>query len=526
MMLTMKHVIGLTALLAVAFCTRVTPAQNLPPTILQQFDFGGSANDVPYALSVLPDGGMVIGGESSSTNGTHASAAYGAKDFWLVRLDASGGLVWERSYGGVGDDRLYALALARSNRVILAGSSSSPPSGNKASLNYGVEDFWVILVDANGQIVWERSFGGAGKDFATCVAETEDGGFVVGGYSQSPVSGNKTAPLRGSGDFWLVRLDASGNKLWDQSYGGAGDDCAFSLVLVPGGSMVLAGNSDSVPGGNKTSPNYGYYDLWVLGLDSAGNILWDQDYGGDSDDGYYSVSLARTADGNLYLGTESLSGATGNKTSAGFGMQDYWVLKLDSGGNRLWETNCGGMDSDYLTSLRATTDGGCLAGGGSNSRVSGNKTAPSQGSTDFWLVKLDAAGQRQWEKVVGGPGADAYLSLSLDVTTNGVLVCCGDSLSEIGGDKTVPSFGLADFWVVTLGTSGPAGPTLEIAWQAGVATVVLRGQAGSTYVTEASADLGAWTPVSTNQLTGTSAVISDPGQAGSPSRYYRARLVQ
>lgn len=526
MMLAMKHVIGLAALLAVVFSIHDAGAQTNPPAILQQFDFGGSANDVPYALSVLPDGGTIIGGESSSTNGTHASPAYGAKDFWLLRLNASGGVAWERSFGGVGDDRLYALALARSNRVILAGSSSSPPSGNKVSLNYGVEDFWVILVDANGQAIWERSFGGAGKDFATCVAETEDGGFVVGGYSASPAGGNKIAPLRGAGDFWLVRLDANGNKLWDQSYGGAGEDCAYSLLVVPGGSMVLAGYSDSSPGGNKRSPNYGYYDVWVVGLDAGGDIMWDKDFGGDSDEGYFNVSVARTAEGSLYVGAESYSGATGNKTSPGFGLEDYWILKLDSVGNKFWETNCGGFDSDYLASLVATPDGGCVAAGGSNSRVSGNKTVAGQGSTDFWLVKLDASGQRQWEKVVGGTDTDALVGLSLDVTTNGTLVCCGDSSSGIGGDKTVPSFGLADFWLVTLGTSRPSAPTLEIAWQSGVATVVVNGQAGMTYVTEASADLGRWTPVATNQLTGTSAVISDPGQAGKSSRYYRARVLQ
>ena len=523
----MNHIIRLVTALTVLLLIHAA-AQTYRPVISSQWAYGGSANDVPYRLEVLPDGGKVVGGESSSSDGAHTSPAYGGRDFWVVRLDASGAVLWNRGFGGAGDDRLYALALAGSNRIILAGSSSSPAStGNKTSPNYGLEDFWVILVDEDGQQVWQRSFGGAGTDFATCVAQTADGGFVVAGYSQSPAGQNKDAPLRGQGDFWLVRLDADGNQLWDRSYGGGGDDGAFSLLVLPDGALVLAGNSDSQPGdlgSNKTSAAYGFYDLWVLGLDISGSILWEKSYGGDSDDGYYNVSLARSLSGDLFLAADSFSGATGNKTSPGFGTDDFWILRLNTSGNRLWETNCGGMDNDYPLSLLPTADDGCLVAGGSNSRVSGNKTDAGRGSTDFWLTKLDAQGHPQWDKAAGGTGADAFLALGIGQTADGTLVCCGDSVSGADGDKTVPPLGGSDFWLLTL--HEPVPPTLEIGMEAGAIQVVLKGEIGSTYVTEASADLGVWTPVSTNHLTQASAVIPDPDQAGKPRRYYRAWLAQ
>lgn len=521
----MKTATWLPAVLGLILVASADGGQSNAPVVLRQASFGGSANDVPFQLRATPDGGLLVGGASASTNGTRTSLAMGGKDFWLVKQNSSGAVSWDRSYGGSAEDELFALQLVKTNQWLLAGGSSSPPAGNKTSPNYGLRDFWVVLTDANGEKIWDRSFGGTGDDFATCAAETEDGGFVVAGYSQSASGGNKNAPSRGMGDFWLVRLDANGNKLWDQSYGGAGDDCAFSLVAVPGGSLLLAGNSDSAPGGNKRSPNYGYYDLWLLKLDSGGDVVWEKDYGGDSDDGYYQVALARTAQGELLLGAESFSGATGNKLSPNLGSEDFWVLRLDASGNRLWETNCGGADSDYLTSLLVRSDGTCVAAGGSNSGVSGNKSTPNRGSTDFWLVGLDAQGKRLWDKTLGGTGTDALLSLAIAQAADGTLICCGDSSSGISADKTAPLLGGSDYWVLSLGEGTAAtAPSLEISLQGGQPRVVLRGEPGKTYVTEASANLQSWIPVATNLLNGTTAVVSDPGQAGASRRSYRARL--
>ena len=496
------------------------------PQIIQQTAVGGSANDVPCQLKVLPDGKVVIGGESSSTNGNRTSPTYGAKDFWVVCLSSSGATAWERSFGGVGNDQLQALEVVRTNQMILAGGSSSPASGNKTTSNYGLRDFWVILIDANGEKLWERSFGGSDDDIAYSVAETADGGFIVGGYSRSPASGNKSAPCRGEGDFWVVKLDKNGNKLWDQSYGGAGDDGAFSLVPLPTGSVMVAGNSASEPGGNKRTGNFGYYDLWLLRLDAGGDIEWEKVYGGDSDDGYYSVSLRRTPGGDLILGADSFSGATGNKSSANFGQDDFWILRLDAAGNPIWEATCGGTDNDYLTSLLLTSDGGVVAGGGSNSGITGNKTAGCRGSTDFWLVKLDASGKSQWDKSLGGTDADAFMGLSLAQTTNGNVLCCGDSGSGANGDKTVPSWGATDFWLVALAAASAQAPSLSISLESGVPRVVLSGETGRTYVTDASGDLQAWNPVATNQLSSPTATVVDPQQALNSKRFYRARLVE
>ncbi len=512
--------------LALLVCAQELNGQINAPGIIRQASFGGGKSDIPYQLAALPDGSLFLGGESTSTNGTRISPAFGGKDFWVVRLDPSGAVIWERSFGGIGDDQLFALVVVRTNHLLLAGGSSSPPSGNKTSPNYGLRDFWLVLLDPDGNIIWERSFGGADDDFATCAAETTDGGFVVAGYSRSPAGGNKVAPNHGEGDFWVVRLDPTGNKLWDQSYGGTGDEEAFGVVSTPGGSLVVAGNSASLPSGNKHGLNYGLYDLWLLRLDPGGDVTWEQVYGGDSDDGYYSVSLQKMPDGGFLVGADSCSGATGNKTSPNFGQDDFWILRLDTSGNRLWETNCGGIDNDYLTCLLATPDGGCVAAGGTSSGISGNKTTPGWGSTDFWLVKLDAQGNREWDKTLGGPDADAFMALSIAQSTNGTLYCCGDSDSGLGGAKTVASYGAADFWLVTLGKPLATPPSLQIILNEGLASVHLFGEPGNTYITESSHDLQAWIPLGTNQLSASTALILDSGTTNDLARFYRARLAE
>jgi hypothetical protein len=174
----------------------------------------------------------------------------------------------------------------------------------------------------------------------------------------------------------------------------------------------------------------------------------------------------------------------------------------------------------------ATSDGGFLAGGGSNSGTTGNRTSPNlgaNGSTDFWLVQLNANGAVLWDKALGGTDADAFFGLSLAQSADGSVFCGGDSLSGAGGNKTTAALGLYDYWLVKLTAS--AQPRLLASLVGTTPQIVLQGLAGRTYVTEASANLQTWTPVATNQLTGTQQVIADPGRAGQSRRFYRARLV-
>jgi len=180
-------------------------------------------------------------------------------------------------------------------------------------------------------IQWERTFGGSEKDFASQVKPTSDGGCVLGGYSYSSPSGTKTSAAYGLGDYWVVKLDVSGNKQWDRSFGGTNFDGIHALQQTSDGGYILGGISFSDASGNKNSAHYGSGDYWVVRLDASGNKLWDNSFGGTSNE--VLRSLQQTSDGGYILGGSSYSNKSAEKTENNRGTKsyattDYWIVKL------------------------------------------------------------------------------------------------------------------------------------------------------------------------------------------------------
>jgi hypothetical protein len=212
----------------------------------------------------------------------------------------------------------------------MGGSSDSPASGNKSAANFGSTDFWVVKIDAAGNKMWDAAFGGTALDILYNLQQTKDGGYILRGYSTSGINGNKTGTNYGTagsdGDFWVVRLDGNGTKLWDKTFGGNDDDGISALQELAGGGFILAGNSLSPVSGTKTSPNYGGYDFWLVRLNAAGNPLWDHSFGGSTDDGFDFPRVLQTSDGGFIVGGESLSTVSGNKTILNYGGRDFCVV--------------------------------------------------------------------------------------------------------------------------------------------------------------------------------------------------------
>ena len=477
----------------------------------------------------MADGGYLLGGYSTSgTNDNKTSPNYGNGDFWVVRLGANGNRLWDKTYGGTGDDQLSCLRPTSDGGFILGGSSDSPASGNKSAPNFGSKDFWVVKTDANGNKIWDAAFGGTALDIVFSVQQTRDGGYIVGGYSTSGTNVNKTAPNYGTagsdGDFWVVRLDGNGTKLWDKSFGGSDDDGIYTVQELAGGGFILAGNSASPGSGTKTSPSYGGYDFWLVRLDAAGNQVWDRSFGGSADDGFDFARVLQTSDGGFIVGGDSLSPVSGNKTNANHGSSDFWVVRLDSNGNKLWDRAYGGTGFDELSDLAQTADGGFLLAGLSSSLPGDNKTSQNYGSTDFWVVRVDSQGNPLWDASFGGNSDDGFYKVSLLAASDGGWLLGGDSRSGISGNKTTVNYGNRDFWVVKLAA---APPTLRVVPQQNVAQAgfqfFLDGQPNQFYVVEYCTHFGAWIPLSTNQMIGTEISITDLGATNSNARFYRAR---
>ncbi|MBA3647780.1 MAG: T9SS type A sorting domain-containing protein [Chitinophagales bacterium] len=304
------------------------------------------------------------------------------------------------------------------------------------------------------EIQWQNTIGGKNYDELYSVIEMADGGYLLGGYSYSGISGDKTEASEGSYDYWVVKLDGSGNIEWQNTIGGSSDDDLQSVIQTADGGYLLGGYSHSGISGEKTEASQGSYDYWLVKLDGSGNIEWQNTIGGSYNDILYSV--IQTADGGYLLGGYSISGKSGDKTEKSQGGFDYWVVKLDGSGNIEWQNTIGGSDYDFLYSIIQTTDGGYLLGGDSYSGISGDKSEANQGNydyyygytADYWVVKLDGSGNIEWQNTIGGDGGD-YL-YSVIQTAGGGYLLGGYSESGISGDKTEASQGDEDYWVVKL----------------------------------------------------------------------------
>jgi hypothetical protein len=455
--------------------------------LVKQWDktFGGSNYDQFSSLKQTTDGGYILGGLSfSPISGTKSQASKGRDDYWVIKLDASGNKTWDKTLGGSSNDHCSSLQQTSDGGYILGGSSSSPISGDKSQANkaQGFDDYWVVKLNANGNKLWDKTIGSSGDDNLTSLQQTSDGGYILGGYTQSGISGDKSQVSQGSYDYWVVKLDASGNKIWDKTFGGSGEDRLFSLQQTSDGGYILGGNSYSGISGDKSQANktQGFDDYWVVKLDANGNKSWDKTLGGSSQDDLWY--LQQTLDGGYILGGTTDSGISGDKSQASQGSYDYWVVKLDASGNKMWDKTFGGSLGDGLHSLHQTSDGGYILGGYSASGISGDKSQVSQNG-DYWLVKLDGSGNKSWDKTIGGVDGDNLGSVQQ--TTDGGYILGGQSGSGIGGDKSQAAEGLEDYWVVKLGVPCAAAPIVIPGSNCGAGPVTLSATgapAGSSYV--------------------------------------------
>ena len=342
-----------------------------------QKSLGGANFDQATSIQQTTDGGYIVAGYSESTDGD-VTGNHGNYDYWVVKLDSTGTITWQKSLGGNGDDEAYYIQQTSDGGYIVAGMSESV-DGDVTS-NHGYRDFWVVKLDSIGGIDWQKCLGGTVGDGANSIQQTTDGGYIVAGHSNSTdgdVTGN-----HGSWDYWVVKLTSTGTIEWQKSLGGTGGDAAFSIQLTADGGYIVAGYSNSTDG--DVTGNHGSRDYWVVKLDSLGAIDWQKSLGGTGID--EPCSIQQTTDGGYVVAGLSWSTDGDVIGTYNYGLTDYWVVKLDSSGTIDWQKSLGGWDGDDAYSIQQTADGGYIVAGRSNSN-SGNVTG-NHGANDSWVVKL------------------------------------------------------------------------------------------------------------------------------------------
>jgi hypothetical protein len=436
-----QHFLFVVQLLSVsAFCQ---------PLIDWQKTYGGAGNDIFYELDTAPNGYYIGGVSNSNISGDKKQNSKGANDCWLLSLGSSGQILWQKTIGGALDDGIRSLTRTNDGGLIVGGGSNSDISGDKNEDSRGFSDYWIIKLDNNGGIEWQRTIGGSDADGLRSIRQTADNGYILGGLSVSGISGEKTEGSRGTSpsyDYWILKLDTLGNIEWQKTYGGDQTDDLISIRQTADLGYIVAGNSDSNANFDKTENSRGSVDYWILRLDVQGNIIWQRTYGGSDID--LVTDILENDTNGFYVGGFSYSSVSGDKTAPVSGSTDFWLLNLDSSGDVVWQKTIGGNGSDFLYSLSKNTDHSLLLGGSSNSPISGDKSENSRGLADMWLVKLNESGAITWQKTIGGNQADAIYSIKK--TDDNSYILGGFSRSSISGDKNEDCRGETDYWFVKL----------------------------------------------------------------------------
>jgi len=373
---------------------RIASAQ---PETLWTRSFGGTALDCVYSLVQTSDGGLVF-------TGVTRSSGAGEEDVWLVKTDASGNQLWERTFGGPGSDIAYSVQQTSDGGFIIAGFTSSYGAGGR--------DVWLIKTDASGDLTWQKTYGGSQWDEGRGVLERPDGGYVIVGYTSSyGVDGT---------DVWLFKTDSQGVIQWSGFFGGPELDAGLSVAPAPDGGLILTGYTTSSGAGNK--------DVWLIKTSAGGQMEWNRTFGGFYEDSGRSVRP--TADGGYILAGYTLSYIPGNSWA--------WLIKTDPSGSVSWDRFFGGDKADQGNSVLQTSEGGFI--------VCGSTNTFGAGSRDVWLVKTDATGSIQWDLTFGG--ADWDEGHAVLVAPDGGFFAAGSTRSFGAGSadgfliRTAPELGL------------------------------------------------------------------------------------
>ncbi|MFI5172476.1 MAG: T9SS type A sorting domain-containing protein [Chitinophagales bacterium] len=329
---------------------------------------------------------------------------------------------------------------------MIGGSGGSNSSGDKSEDSKGFSDYWIVKIDSLGIIEWDKTIGGGQKDNAWAIGQTLDGGYLIGGSSESNIGDDKSENCKGNYDYWVVKTDDLGNVEWDETIGGTDDDFLTAMVILPDGNYVVAGYSRSDISPDKTENNIGGVDYWIIKLDPDGDIIWQNTIGGLSDD--FCFGLTATMDNGFAMSGYSWpSPAGGDKSEASIG-DEYWIVKVDSEGELVWENTIGGSNGEITYQIVEMYDGGFAMSGYSYSPISGDKTEPNNGGADLWLVRTDAEGNVLWDNDMGCENEEVTQAVA--VQANGAIIAGGSTNTPVMtcDDHAGPGYGFADIWVI------------------------------------------------------------------------------
>lgn len=431
-------------MLAFAFAFPACSLAQSPPEIEWQRCLGGSAEEFFGTLRTYPNGDCLLDGSVYSMDGD-ISGAHGGIDAWVVKLDNQGVILWQRALGGSAEDHLWGNPTGDGGAIMVGQTSSS--DGDVVGYHGGM-DGWVVKLDSLGGIEWQRTIGGSGFDrlVGHYFQETSDGGYLLVGNTTS--SDGDVALNRGGSDLWVIKLSDAGLLEWEHTYGGSSDDFpnANGNVIIPAQDegFVIMGQTRSSD--HDVTDYHGGADLWVIKVDGDGDLLWQHALGGSGEENTRSIIATMDGGSVVVSNTDSDDGDV-----AGFhGLRDCWVVKLDAFGILQWQRTLGGSGDEFAYSVAEAPNGDLLliaSTGSEDGDVSGQH---NPASNDVWVVRLTDTGDLLWQHPLGGSSPDSPTDMVF--TTTGGCMVAGTTLSTNG--DVVGNHGQYDAWLLELDASG------------------------------------------------------------------------
>ncbi|MBK7849725.1 MAG: T9SS type A sorting domain-containing protein [Bacteroidetes bacterium] len=455
------------------------------PAIQWKKCFGGSNDDIGFAIRESLTGGYYIAGHTQSHNGdVHHNNGFG--NLWLFKIDYNGNLIWEKSYGGsFGHDAANNMQITADGGIIMVGEASSQ-DGDVIGLHGSNSDIWVVKTDSSGNLLWQKCLGGGNDEVGNEIKETKDGGYILIGTENSLSGDGDISFSHRPPDAWVVKLDSVGNLLWEKTLGGYDGD--FGVSVVEGDTNEFYFATDSQSNDSLLNSNHGGEDVLITKLDANQNIVWQKCFGGSNGD----VPAKIYFDLNSRLNIGATTGSNDFDIPNFSGAYDAWLFTIDS--TNLVLSHCfGGPAYEELFSISPTIDSGTLLCGSSNSFVS-QFTCYNTFLGDFFILKSNSAGMYEWNVCIGGSGNDvAHDAIE---TSDGSYIAVGST--ESSDYDVVGNHGGKDVWVVKLSPPGVNVPELE----AGVSDFTAYENSGGAIQLEFNAELASELKLSLFDLTG------------------------
>jgi hypothetical protein len=406
------------------------------PTLVWAKTYGGSKQDYAQSVVVTKDNKYLIVGSTFSFDGNIDSIRGLSADVWLLKLDDNGSILWKKSYGGSSGETMFAIKQTIDNGFIMVGATGSS-DGDVTTLNKGLSDCWVIKIDSLGTIQWQKTVGGSKSESLCSVFQMQNGDYIMGGYSNS--NDQDFSENSGLYDMWVLKLNSQGNLIWKKRLGGSQDDFLSQITNIDDKTFMIAARTDSRDGDMT-----GSLGDFSVKMDSSGKIIWKKSFG------YYNEGAGLKEFHAIGMSQKNIvSVGTKIVTRAALPPHlsyswDFLITKSDTAGNHLWSKYFGGTETERATSVLALSNGDLLISGYAQS--DDVDVTDSHGDIDFWVVRMDSSGNLKNANCYGGSQEDKVSASAIDRQGNLILV--GYSTSSNG--QFTQNRGSYDFAVVKL----------------------------------------------------------------------------